>query len=141
MATNFSNYGIPGFESASRIANQALTFALVPNLGGQKRVVVTTPLAKHSLIAADGALAVYTPGSPDTFDTAAGVTTSEITQEMVDNATANSETLYVMVYTSGNFLYEALVKHASVNTLAKAQAIVGAAGDNMLVNSNKFAGV
>lgn len=141
MSTDFKNYGTPSFVEASRIANPALTFALVPNLGGQKRVVVTAPLAKHSLIAADGALAVYTPGSPDTFDAAAGVVVSEITQEMVDNADDNSETLYAMVYTSGNFLFEGLVLHASVDTLAKAQAIVGAAGDNMLVNSNRYAGV
>jgi hypothetical protein len=140
MSTDFKNYGVPGFTSASRIANPALLFSNVPAFGGIKKVAVTAPIAKHALIQADGTLATYTVGAPDTFDDGIGVTTVEITQDMIDNATALAETVYVTYATSGNFLFEGLVLDASVDTVAKAQAILAAAGDNMLVNSNRYAG-
>lgn len=133
MATTFKNYGVPaGFSSDSRLANPALLAAQTPPYGGFKKVSVTAAIAQHSLIKADGTLATD-------IEAAVGVTRDEITAQMITDAGGSVDCLYA---TSGNFLFEALNVDASITTAEEAQGVVDAGGgDNIIISSNKYAGV
>lgn len=128
--TKFQDYGIPGHTRVSTVADVTLLFAETPVYGARKSVVVTAALPINSLIKADGTLAAA-------GEDAVGVTSVEITQDIIDNADGAISTVYV---TSGNFVYEALNLDSSLSSLALAQATV-ANLENILINSHRYAAV
>lgn len=148
--TTFKNFGTPsGFTSVETVADAALLYSYVPAFGGNKKIEVDASTAvatpKYSLVGADGQLFTYTVG-PEAIGAAVGVTLTELTTAQIDYADANTEDLFVVVATSGNFLLESLNLPSAVAALSKAeqlrivQAAMSAGGDNMIVNSNRFAG-
>ena len=156
MTTRFKNYGIPeGFSTVSRTANQAPLFSQVPEFGGNVTIEIedpggAAPVPQYALVGADGQLVTYTAaagGDPESIDDAVGVAVSAITAEDLERADDASEPIYVLAATSGHFLLEGLVLHSSItaltvpNQLRVVRMAMAAAGDNMKVNSNRYAGV
>lgn len=148
--TTFKDFGIPsGFTSVTTPADATLLYSNVPAFGGNKKIEVNAATAvatpKYSLVGANGQLFTYTTG-PEAIGAAVGVTLTELTAAAIEYADDESEDLFVLVATSGNFLLEALNLPSAVAALSKSeqlrivQAAMSAGGDNMIVNSNRFAG-
>lgn len=85
------------------------------------------------------------PEGGELIGAARGVCVTPITQADLNYAAAQSEPVYVMVATSGNFLLEGLALDESIAALSNTErlrvvrAAMASAGDNLICNTNRFA--
>lgn len=111
------NFGTdPALVSVTVKGEQTLLASGTPAYGNFRRVAVTAPVARNSLIRADGALAAA-------GETAVGIVRDGITAAQIATSEAP---VYVQVATSGHFIFQALVVAASITTPELAQTAVDA---------------
>lgn len=136
--TQFSDFGVAGSQSATTRAAQTLIASPVPPLGNVRYVDAPAAIAANSLIRADGALAAST-------DAAVGVVRDEVTAAEIAAGVTAGVTPKIAYYTSGHFVFEALVVAPSITTAAIAQTACDLTAANttrtLKITSNKYAGV